>query len=120
MNLNAPLIEANVISALMNASVLEIAQLMGENRVSCIVITEENREKNSQAVARNPVGIITERDIMRFQGLQMNLEKLSAHHVMSSPLFLLSQDSRLSAHQEMQRRQVGRLVVSWNWKGWEL
>jgi signal-transduction protein with cAMP-binding, CBS, and nucleotidyltransferase domain len=35
---------------------------------------------------------------------------------MSTPLFLLSpEDSLWTAHQEMQTRKVGRLVVSWNW-----
>ncbi|MDJ0567515.1 MAG: hypothetical protein QNJ53_00560 [Pleurocapsa sp. MO_192.B19] len=35
---------------------------------------------------------------------------------MSTPLFLLNpEDSLLVANQEMQRRRVRRLVVSWNW-----
>ena len=35
---------------------------------------------------------------------------------MSTPLFLASpEDSLWTAHQEMQRRRVQRLVVSWNW-----
>jgi CBS-domain-containing membrane protein len=35
---------------------------------------------------------------------------------MSTPLLLLSpEDSLWTAHQEMQKRRVGRLVVSWNW-----
>jgi signal-transduction protein with cAMP-binding, CBS, and nucleotidyltransferase domain len=35
---------------------------------------------------------------------------------MSTPLFLLNpEDSLWVAHQEMQKRRVGRLVVSWNW-----
>jgi hypothetical protein len=35
---------------------------------------------------------------------------------MSTPLFLLSpEDSLWVAQQEMQKRRVGRLVVSWNW-----
>ena len=63
-----------------------------------------------------PVGIVTERDIVQFQALQIDLAKTSAQIVMSSPLFLLSpQDSLWTAHQEMQTRKVGRLVVSWNW-----
>jgi signal-transduction protein with cAMP-binding, CBS, and nucleotidyltransferase domain len=35
---------------------------------------------------------------------------------MSTPLFLLSpEDSLSTAHQEMQRRRLQRLVVSWDW-----
>jgi hypothetical protein len=66
------------------------------------------------------VGIVTERDIVQFQALQLDFKKTQAHSVMSSPLFLLSpEDSLWTAHQEMQKRRVGRLVVSWNW-GMEL
>lgn len=106
----------NVISASTTASVLEIAQLMAEQKVSCVVITLEDSEEDWQSVSTNPVGIITERDIVQFQALQMNLAEIQAQTVMSSPLFLLSpEDSLWTAHQEMQQRHVRRLVVSWNW-----
>ncbi len=85
---------------------------MAEHRVSCVVITEADEAENILI----PVGIITERDILQFRFLEANLHCLEAQQVMSSPLFLLSpEDSLLSAHQEMQRRRVRRLVVSWNW-----
>ena len=106
----------NVISAPTTASVLEIAQLMAEYRVSCVVITQDNEEEDWQSVGANPVGIITERDIVQFQALQINLAKVQAQTVMSEPLFLLNpEDSLWTAHQEMLSRQVRRLVVSWNW-----
>jgi signal-transduction protein with cAMP-binding, CBS, and nucleotidyltransferase domain len=63
-----------------------------------------------------PVGIVTERDIVQFQSLELELSKIQAQDVMSTPLFLLSpEDSLWTAHQEMQHRHVRRLVVSWNW-----
>ncbi|MDJ0734794.1 MAG: CBS domain-containing protein [Nostocaceae cyanobacterium] len=100
-----------VIHAPMTASVLQLAQLMAENRVSCVVIVQQDGEDNLQ-----PVGIVTERDIVQFQRLQINLLQTQAQTVMSTPLFLLSpEDSLWTAHQEMQKRRVGRLVVSWNW-----
>ena len=106
----------NVISAPTTASVLEIAQLMAEQKDSCVVITLDYSEEDWQSVSANPVGIITERDIVQFQALQMNLAEIQAQVVMSSPLFLLSpEDSLWTAHQEMQQRHVRRLVVSWNW-----
>ena len=101
----------NVIQAPLTATVLQLAQLMATHRVSCIVITQLDENDIEQ-----PVGIVTERDIVQFQALQIDLAKTSAQIVMSSPLFLLSpQDSLWTAHQEMQTRKVGRLVVSWNW-----
>ncbi|WP_019508331.1 CBS domain-containing protein [Pleurocapsa sp. PCC 7319] len=102
----------NIIHAPLNTTVLNIAQLMAENRVSCVIITEGDEAENILI----PVGIITERDILQFQFLQARLDNLEVEQVMSTPLFLLSpEDSLLSAHQEMQRRRVRRLVVSWNW-----
>ena len=102
----------NVVHAPMTNTVLEVAQLMAQHRVSCIVITEVDREENILI----PVGIITERDILQFQSLQTRLDKLLAEEVMSSPLCLMSpEDSLLAANREMQQRHVRRLVVSWNW-----
>ncbi|MBE7380766.1 MAG: CBS domain-containing protein [Leptolyngbya sp. SIO1E4] len=101
----------DVIQAPLTATVLHLAQLMATHRVSCVVITQLDGEENEQ-----PVGIATERDIVQFQALQLDLGKTAAQQVMSSPLFLLNpQDSLWTAHQEMQKRRVGRLVVSWNW-----
>ncbi|MBV6622000.1 MAG: CBS domain-containing protein [Rivularia sp. (in: Bacteria)] len=97
------------------ASVIEIAQLMAEHRISCVVITQDD-VKDWDSNLANPVGIITERDIVQFQGLQINLAEVRAQMVMSSPLFLLSpEDSLLDAHKQMQQRHVRRLVVSWDW-----
>ena len=102
---------AEVIHAPLTATVLQLARLMATHRVSCIVITQLDAEDIEQ-----PVGIVTERDIVQFQALQIDFAQTEAQMVMSSPLFLLSpKDSLWTAHQEMQKRRVGRLVVSWNW-----
>ncbi len=107
----ADVMTTNVIQAPLHSSVLYLAQLMAHHRVSCVVITQRDTEDVDQ-----PVGIVTERDIVQFQALRMNLGQTFAQAVMSSPLFLLSpNDSLWVAHQEMQKRRVGRLVVSWNW-----
>ncbi|WP_439344268.1 CBS domain-containing protein [Vacuolonema iberomarrocanum] len=100
-----------VIHAPLTATALRLAQLMAEHRVSCVVITQADMEGRDK-----PVGIVTERDIVQFQAFQIDLTQTQAATVMSTPLFLLSPDDSLwAAHQEMQRRRVGRLVVSWNW-----
>lgn len=100
-----------VIHAPLSASVQSLAELMAEHRVSCVVITKGSLNGGFQ-----PVGIVTERDIVQFQFLQLALSKTLAEAVMSTPLFLLRpEDSLLRAHQEMDRRHVRRLVVSWNW-----
>jgi predicted transcriptional regulator len=102
---------SQVVQAPLTATVLQLAQLMAEHRVSCVVITQRNSEDNDY-----PVGIVTERDLVQFQAVQIDLHKTKAQTVMSTPLFLLNpEDSLWTAHQEMQKRRVGRLVVSWNW-----
>ncbi len=107
----AEVMTSKVIHAPVNASVIHLAKLMATYRVSCVVITQESTE-----FALQPVGIVTERDIVQFQFLQLSLAGIEAQEVMSTPLFLLNpEDSLWKAHQEMQRRRVRRLVVSWNW-----
>lgn len=102
---------SEVIQAPLTTSILRLAGLMSAHRVSCVVITQPDREENLV-----PVGIVTERDIVQFQGCQIDLVNTQAQTVMSTPLFLLSpEDSLWVAHQEMKKRRVGRLVVSWNW-----
>ncbi len=102
---------SDVIQASLTLPVFNLAQLMAEHRVSCVVITQPDSDERNL-----PVGIVTERDIVQFQSLQLNLARTPAQDVMSTPLFLLNpQDSLWTAHQEMQKRRVRRLVVSWNW-----
>ena len=111
----ADVMTTQVISAPLTASALSLTQQMSDHRVSCIVIVEDDIWCNDEQVLL-PVGIVTERDIVQFQSLGLNLATTRAETVMSTPLFLVSpEDSLWTAHQEMQRRQVQRLVVSWNW-----
>jgi signal-transduction protein with cAMP-binding, CBS, and nucleotidyltransferase domain len=101
-----------VTTALPETPILELTQLMAARQISCVVIIE-----SAQAgLIQYPIGIVTERDIVRFQALRLNIQDTPASVVMSTPLFLLSPgDSLWTAHQEMEQRQVRRLVVSWNW-----
>lgn len=105
------LMTTEVIVAPITASVLSLAQLMAEDRNGCVVITQEDSEGNLL-----PVGIVTERDIVQLQSLQIDFLRTQAQTVMSTPLFLIgAEDSLYKAYQEMQQRRVRRLVVSWNW-----
>ncbi len=115
-----------VIHAKPTTPVIHLARQMANHRVSCVVVVEGNEawpiEDPSSFLDQErlpvllPIGIVTERDLVQFQALGLDLAKTTAHEVMSSPLFLASpEDSLWTAHQEMQRRRVQRLVVSWNW-----
>ncbi|WP_404788500.1 CBS domain-containing protein [Altericista sp. CCNU0014] len=91
----------------------ELTELMAVHQISCVVIVEKSDREDS---IQRPVGIVTERDIVRFQALGLNIGTTKARAVMSTPLFVLSpEDSLWTAHQAMEQRQVRRLVVSWNW-----
>ncbi|WP_017715958.1 CBS domain-containing protein [Kamptonema formosum] len=106
-----------VIQAPKDASVFELAQLMASHHVSCVVIAQQQASggalEPSPAPVSVPAGIVTERDIVQFQALELDLAKLRAKDVMSSPLFCLTpEDSLWFAHEEMQRRHVRRIVVT--------
>lgn len=128
----ADVMAAEVVYTSPATPVLELARLMATHRVSCVAIVEveataeaaarlpetpEGTHRNTEELPRlQPIGIVTERDIVQFQSLQLDLAKTQAGSVMSAPLFLLSpEDSLWHAHQEMERRRVRRLLVSWNW-----
>jgi signal-transduction protein with cAMP-binding, CBS, and nucleotidyltransferase domain len=103
----------SVIAATPTDSVLHLTELMAAHRISCVVIVEPFMNENS---VHHPIGIVTERDVVHFQAMGLDLHQTQAQTVMSTPLFVLSpEDSLWTAHQEMEKRQVRRLVVSWNW-----
>ena len=108
----ADVMSKEVVHAPTTNTVLEVAQLMAHKKISCVVITETDRQDNILV----PVGIITERDILQFQSLEAKIDSLIAQDVMSSPLFLMNpEDSLFTASQNMERHHIRRLVVSWNW-----
>ncbi len=90
-----------------SATLLEVAKLMAEHRASCAVIGAEIAPAKIR-----PLGIVTERDLVQAQALEVNLREAIAERVMSAPLFLTSPDDSLwEAHQQMQRLNIRRLVV---------
>ncbi len=102
---------SNVITASSDDSLVYIARLMAQHRVSCVVIMEDLPDELSL-----PIGIITERDILQFQTLALDLSQINAQKVMSTPLVLLNPDDSLwYANKQMQKMHLRRLVVSWNW-----
>lgn len=96
-----------VIHAPATVSVHHLAHLMAHYGVSCVVIVRK------EAGELYPIGIVTERDIVQFQTLELNLDQLQAQAVMSAPAFSVSATEPLwLAHQQMQQRRVRRLVVT--------
>jgi PAS domain S-box-containing protein len=97
---------AIVIHTIADTNILQISQLMVEHGISSIVIVDEEQPLR-------PVGIVTEKDIVQFQVLELDLAQLKAGSVMSSPLFCLQPENSLwSAQQVMESRRIRRLVVT--------
>ena len=102
---------SRAIHAFPQASVLEVAQLMNDYQVDCIAIAEPIVA--SETLLLRPLGIITEKDIVQFQALELNLERLQAQTFMSTPLFLVKEsDSLWTVHQQIEQHRIGRLVVA--------
>ncbi|MBK4728294.1 PAS domain S-box protein [Oxynema sp. CENA135] len=99
-----------VIHCAPSASVLEIARLMATYRISCVVIAEPTTGSVGDVI---PIGIVTERDIVQFRALNLDLNAIAAREVMSAPLLPIEAgDSLWTAHQLMQRHRIRRLVVT--------
>ncbi|BAZ87449.1 CBS domain-containing protein [Dolichospermum compactum] len=101
----------HVICAAPDSSMLAIAQLMAENRVSSVIIVQ-NSDIQAQSL-QIPVGMITERDIVQFQALGLHLETCLADAVMSTPIFYVTpEDSLWAVQQIMEQRLIRRLAVT--------
>jgi PAS domain S-box-containing protein len=97
---------SEVVRAVPTTTILQIAQMMTDRDVSSIVIADSQQPLQ-------PIGIITERDIVQFQTLELDLDRLLVGSVMSSPLFCLQpSDSLWSAQQIMESKQIRRLVIT--------
>ena len=104
----AEVISTPVFCAPAIASALSLAQLMAEHQVDCVVLTEGDSPDDMQ-----PLGMITERDIIQLMALELDLSQIQAQSLMSIPLLCLSPSkSVLAAYWEMQQQCVQRFVVS--------
>jgi PAS domain S-box-containing protein len=100
----------NVIYAPPTSSILSIAKQMAEHRVSSVVIVKTDDPSHESVMM--PIGIITERDVVQFHALELNLESCIAEAVMSTPIFAVQPEESLWAVQQvMEQRFVRRLVV---------
>jgi len=133
---------ADVVQATPTTSVLQLTQLMAERRVSSVAIVEEStrgrrtenggrrtedergRTENEAQEAEGkecsqtlkiPVGIVTERDIVQFQALGLDLKRIRARKVMSAPVLSTHPaESLWSVRMLMQAHWVRRVVVTGN------
>jgi CBS domain-containing protein len=90
-----------------NPSVLDVAKLMAKHRIGSVVVVEGSNNNN------NPIGIITERDIIKKVTAQnKSADQVAVRHIMSSPLITVqSIDSIDTAAETFAENRVKRLVV---------
>ena len=88
-----------------NPSALDVAKLMAKHSIGLVVVVEDNNNK--------PVGIITERDIMKkVSARNRRANQVAATNIMSSPpVTVKSIDSVDTATEKMARYTIKRLVV---------
>jgi CBS domain-containing protein len=88
-----------------NPSALDVSKLMAKHRIGSIVVIEGNNKK--------PVGIITERDIIKKVSAQnKSADQVAVRHIMSSPLITVkSIDSVDTAAETITENKIKRLVV---------
>jgi len=85
-----------------NASLLDAVSQMHSHNDSCVVVVENDR----------PVGIVTERDIVRLYSRDPHQTGIQLREVMASPVLTIPLDSTInSAAEQMLQHKVRHLVV---------
>ena len=110
-----------VVTVLPTDSVRAVVQRLTSYNISCVVVVEpqnihsENVERIGPLVGQSeqiPVGIITERDILQFKALSLDLNTVTVAEVMSTPLACVTPEDTLDTMQDlMQKLRIRRLVV---------
>ncbi len=98
-----------VISANQNATISEVAKLMGDNHVGCIPVCDENSKV---------VGLVTDRDlILRCIACEKDCKQTPVSEIMTKKLEVVSPEEDLcNATQKMCDWQIRRIPVVDNYK----
>lgn len=89
------IMKSNVVTVDSSASVKEAAKIMDDERIGCVVVTENN-------VA---VGILTERDFVRKIAAKEMPLTTSVKQVMSSPLTMIDKDENIWELAELMKQK---------------
>jgi two-component sensor histidine kinase/CBS domain-containing protein len=104
----AEIISPPVVQAPATTSVLELAQLMVEHQVDCVVLTVIDETQQDA----HPVGLLLERHVLQLWALGLELSQIPAQAVMSTPFLCFpASEPVLVAYWEMQQAKVQRFGV---------
>ena len=100
------LMNKNIIVAEQNMNLIGISKIMSDNNIGCVVIVDDLE-------TRKPLGIITERDVIRTIGmLQPHQLVVPVREHMSHPLITLSSKATVSdAMKLMYERKIRRVII---------
>ena len=100
------LMNKKIIVAEQNMNLIGISKIMSDNNIGCVVIVDDLE-------TRKPLGIITERDIVRTIGmLQPHQLVVPIREHMSHPLITLSSNATVSdAMKLMYERKIRRVII---------
>jgi CBS domain-containing protein len=87
-------------------NIMSACNIMSANDIGCVIVVTRNRD-------RTPVGIITERDIVRILGkLNPDLFQTPLRTLMSNPIITIEQSASINdAAKIMNNKEIRRLVV---------
>ena len=109
----AEVMMTQTVQALPTCSVRDVTKLMATHWVSSVILVEEKTREDTQTKGLVPVGLVTEGDIVQFQALGLNLDKIQAKTVMSFPVFSVGvNDSLWDVRMLMYGKGVSRVVVT--------
>ncbi len=104
----AEIVSSPVVQAPATTTVLELAQLMVDHEVDCVVLTAADEQNE-------PVGLILERHVLQLWALELDLSQIQAQAVMSAPfLHFASSELVLDAYWKMQQTKMQRFGVYGN------
>ena len=90
-----------------NGELFNVCRIMKDNRIGCVIVVDETSNNN------NPVGIITERDIVNnLSSPDANLQ-IQVNDIMSKPIVTIQEThSLVDALQIMQKNNFRRLPIN--------
>jgi CBS domain-containing protein len=108
------LMSKNVKTQTSDQNIRAVCRIMHENNIGSVVIVNHGRDHtNGNNTDNKPVGIITERDIVRIIGrLEPSLFVVPVHELMSKPLITISPNNSVrEAMHTMQAKNIRRIIV---------
>ena len=105
---------ANVKTAMENQPIREVCKMMYQNKNGSMLILKKNTiDDGNKSDDKKPIGIVTERDIVRLTGSSdMYLDNVPVGELMSSPLITINLNNSIKdAIEIMQQKDIRRLPV---------